>query len=361
MSAVSPILSAGWGHASAGRSRETGGQMHVVPLHQKHDVLYEGMEPQSQLYTRAQIAALTSIDASSLNYWSREGLLVPSEGGGGQGSHRRFDFVQVNIAAIFGELKRFGVNIGALRPLADLLQSAAVMGSGNELHPSNYLTAARLGTMLDRFHRGEQIMVPVHVGQNPPENLSGHALSNWYSVKKLATTERDIVNKCCWTSTEYNTADDILVVANRIGAGRETVARIYGDLVFGVLTPGYSGAYSWVLALDNDNTWRVAFGDEGKFFDSVHSEGPESFGSGLFIPVSGVFRRIWKLKPDELIRAEQQAQGIAKKLAAAGIVASVTPRGTTRDDGYDIDAPGVDIDEIEAAMKFTYARFAVKA
>jgi DNA-binding transcriptional MerR regulator len=82
------------------------------------------MDPRDHLYTRQQIAALTGVDDVSLNYWMREGILRATVGGGGKGQHRRFSFTEVNLAALFGELKKFGVSIGELRKLASRFHDA---------------------------------------------------------------------------------------------------------------------------------------------------------------------------------------------------------------------------------------------
>lgn len=82
------------------------------------DVLYAVMDPRAQLYSRQQIVTLTGVDDSTINYWTREGVLRATSGGGGKGQHRRFPFAEVNMAALLGELKKFGGTISELRKLA---------------------------------------------------------------------------------------------------------------------------------------------------------------------------------------------------------------------------------------------------
>lgn len=71
------------------------------------------------LFTRQQIGDLTGIDNSTLNYWMREGVLRPTEGGEGRGSHRQFQFTEINIAGILNEIRQFGVGLPALKGLAE--------------------------------------------------------------------------------------------------------------------------------------------------------------------------------------------------------------------------------------------------
>jgi DNA-binding transcriptional MerR regulator len=77
------------------------------------------MEPGNVTFTRSQLGDLVGLDETTLNYWARENLIRAAGGGGGKGQHRRFDFYEVNLAAILHELSKFGVALPALRGLAD--------------------------------------------------------------------------------------------------------------------------------------------------------------------------------------------------------------------------------------------------
>lgn len=334
-----------------GADRPIRQEKHDVPLHEKHVVLYGGMEPQSQLYTRAQIAALTSIDASTLNYWSRENLLVPAEGGGGKGSHRRFDYVQVNIAAIFGALRRFGLNIGALRTLADLLQEAARLGASIQLHPTSYSDAALLSSRLHLFRTGGEVLINEHaLGARPPENLRPREYSDWLGAKRPAVNEAEIVLHVLRAGNDHDSRERIAEAAEVVGPGRDTFARLYADLVMEIDAPGYSAGYSWLLAINEDGTWRVAFGDGAKFFDTIASQEPEDFGTGFFVPVSGIIRKVWGLKTYQEHRRDRQERYIAGKLTGAGIDGRVIVHD---DESFEIEAPGVTYEDLEAALHGT--------
>lgn len=76
------------------------------------------------LYSRQQVARLTGIDDSTLNYWMREGVLQAAEGGTGKGQHRRFPYHQINLALLLDQLRGFGVALPALKRLAARFHSA---------------------------------------------------------------------------------------------------------------------------------------------------------------------------------------------------------------------------------------------
>ena len=76
------------------------------------------------LYTRQQVANLTGLDDSTLNYWMREGVLRSAEGGGGKGQHRRFPYHQINLALLLDQLRGFGVSLPAIKRLADRFHDA---------------------------------------------------------------------------------------------------------------------------------------------------------------------------------------------------------------------------------------------
>lgn len=78
----------------------------------------------STLYTRQQIARATGIDDSTLNYWMRECVLRPAEGGSGKGQHRRFPYHQINLAVLLDQLRSFGVSLPAIKRLADRFNDA---------------------------------------------------------------------------------------------------------------------------------------------------------------------------------------------------------------------------------------------
>lgn len=201
-------------------------------------------------------------------------------------------------------------------------------------------------------------MIPKHHrSEERPTDLHGAAYTDWLLAKKPAATEEQIIDDILGIRDDYDPLQAIVAVAEKIGPGRETVAKIYGELVFGLLAPGYSDAYSWLLGFGPDESWRIEFGFEGgKFFETTGSPSAEDFGPGIFLPVSGIIRKVWGLKtPSEYMR-EREAEHLRKTLAKAGIVAVVTPN-ECHDEGFNIDAPGVEWELIEAALNKARFRF----
>lgn len=82
------------------------------------------MQPISASFSRQQIANLTGISPSTLNFWMREGVLRAESGGGGKGMHRRFRFTEVNIAAVLNVLRNFGMNLESLSQVSSLFHDA---------------------------------------------------------------------------------------------------------------------------------------------------------------------------------------------------------------------------------------------
>lgn len=311
------------------------------------------MQPDRSLYTRQQLGKLAGLDDTTLNYWSREGLLVPTEGGQGRGSHRRFDFVQVNIAAILGQMRRFKLSLTVMRSFAELLQKAAVLGSGRDLHPGNYVSAANLADRLDEFRNGGTINVHAHSHDEPrPEGLKRSEYLDWISARRPAVSEEEIVEELIGHKSDYDTVEAILAFAEATGPGHVLEAQIYAELVYDILAPGYSGAYSWLLGFGPDDSWRIEFGAEASFFASSDMGAAEQFGPGFFLPVSGIIRQLWRLKlPGEYMR-DQRAERLRDRLAEAGIVATVTV-GEGPEENFLVDAPGVEWAVVEAELEKT--------
>lgn len=308
------------------------------------------MDLAQALFTRQQVGELAKLDDTTLNYWSREGLIVPTEGGKGRGSHRRFDFIQVNIAAILGQLRRFGLNIGVMRSFAELLQSGAQIGTACKLHPFNYLIAAKLADRLHDFRNGKPIMISKDRYEEQPLGLSELALTGWLPEKCLATTETEVIEKALVARAEEDSPDAIIEFAERLGPGRRTEAQIYAELVFDVLAPGFSSDCSWLLGFGPNEMWRVEFGHDGaNFFGSSNNNLAEDFGPGIYLPISVIIRKVWGLKSSAQYRREREAERIRKKLAESGITAKVVP-DASRDERFIVDAPGIAPNQIEAIL-----------
>jgi hypothetical protein len=102
------------------------------------------MYPVNISFSRKQIAQVVGTTDDVLGYWMREGLLVPTSGGSGKGSHRSFDYRQVHTAAILHELRGLGVNIAGLKWFASTIQRGITLAdslnaSGRELLYASYI------------------------------------------------------------------------------------------------------------------------------------------------------------------------------------------------------------------------------
>lgn len=309
------------------------------------------MDPTASLYTRQQLGQLAGLDDTTLNYWSREGLLIPAEGGTGRGSHRRFDFVQVNKAAILGAMRRFGLNLTTLKSFADLMEEGVRLCGGNELHPGTFKYAASLATALHQFRHGETILIKArNRDEERPAGLKGDEYVKWLLAKRPAVTEAEVIEHKTGVGFDHDELDAVIAFAERLGPGKEVPCEIYQDLVADILAPGYSDIYSWLLGFDADGTWRIEFGSEGaKFFETLDASSPEDFGPGIFIPTSGIIRKIWGLKkPAEFMR-DREAERLQETLAAAGITATVTPNPDP-EQGFHVDAPGFDWAAVQVVL-----------
>lgn len=309
--------------------------------------------PVDQLYTRQQVANLVGVTDDVMAYWLKQGLLIPTSGGGGRGDHRRFDFVQVNIAAVFAQLREFGSNIGALRSLAVTLQAAAQLGASHHLHPSNYSTAAWLADRLHQFRIGEPVLIRAHgYDEKPPEGLSWRERSDWSIARRAAVSEQEVINDSLSAPDDYDTNDNIVAVAEGIGPGRVTEAKAYADLVYQVLRPGYTDTFSWLLSIRPDRPCRIEFGDDANFFGAMNSGSPEDFGTAIFLPISGIIRKLWGLKPYKEYLRERDEAYIKGKVSEAGVEPSL--RLVLEDDGaFRIEAPAEKLKAIAAALKGT--------
>jgi len=304
------------------------------------------------LYTRSELGKLASVDDATMNYWSREGLLIPSEGGAGRGSHRKFDFVQVNIAALLGQLRRFGLSISVMRSFAHLLQDAARIVDCGRLHPANYTDAAHLADKLHSFRAGEPVLVPARdASAERPSGMSRKAFTEWLLADRPAVDEHEVVEYLL-RSIDYDSKSAVLEAAEKLGPGRKVAAEIYSQLVLGVLAPGYSDAYSMLLGFDESGNCRIEFGFEGaKFFGRVSdsSTDAEDFGPGIFLPTSGIIRRVWGLKTPREHNKLREASYLERKLAERGIAAKVFANPEP-EQGFRIDAPDVEPDVLDAAL-----------
>lgn len=112
------------------------------------------------LFSRKQLGELAGLDTSTLIYWVREGLVRPSEGGGGKGQHRRFAYSEVNLAAILMDLLRAGAWAASMRGLADKFHEAMDWMVEQGVTRSTAELYGRLIAYRQEFLRHGQIEIP---------------------------------------------------------------------------------------------------------------------------------------------------------------------------------------------------------
>lgn len=224
-------------------------------------------------FSRQQMSTATGLADDVLAYWLKEGIIRPTAGGSGKGSHRKFDFVQVHIAAILREVRQFGVNIASLREVSEILQRGVEICAAHTFHRASFREAAYLAANLMAFERGEPVRIlDVEDGNFRPaaseeeivhDHSSHFDYDDWQMVSAFARTLH---------------GDDILAVT------------LYTDLIDpdNLVETGVGKAENWEEKLwslwrEADGRWRV---------NEPHAL-PRGVMSSVSIAVSLVIRRLW--------------------------------------------------------------------
>lgn len=92
------------------------------PIYKQDHQSYMDVMSNPKLFSRAEVSALSSVPDDALVFWIRNGLLKSEERG--QRQHHRFTMDEVKIAAILGEARSIGLNIGTLSEISDQLRHA---------------------------------------------------------------------------------------------------------------------------------------------------------------------------------------------------------------------------------------------
>jgi DNA-binding transcriptional MerR regulator len=71
-------------------------------------------------YTLSQLSERTGVKPRTLQFWASNGVIEAEKSTSrkGTGVHRRWPSLEVEIAAVLGELERYGVTVGTLHALA---------------------------------------------------------------------------------------------------------------------------------------------------------------------------------------------------------------------------------------------------
>lgn len=100
------------------------------------------MEP--KLYSRAELAAIAGVPEDAVVFWIRQGLLVSVDREARK--HRRFDAREIKMAALLGEARSLGMNVSALRAIAEKVRAALVP---YDLIPSEITKGKLAGEFID--------------------------------------------------------------------------------------------------------------------------------------------------------------------------------------------------------------------
>jgi DNA-binding transcriptional MerR regulator len=277
------------------------------------------------LYTRQEIAARTGLSDDVLSFWVKRRLLVHAEGGEGKGSHRRYAFAQVNIAALLAVFRdHFGANIRALSSLAARLQEAVNTFKNVTASPSDWWSAAYLATQLRDFRSGIPVMVDAHDVLSPAwDDLPREEKY----AKRPATSETDIIASARVLSDHDTHA---LLKLAEILAKREKPhqdAWIAGAMLGIILNPPRYSDTAWLLA-QTDDQWEILQAPDGTDF----GDRLEDFGPAVFVPIGRVLRKVWGMPhPVDLNRMgiAQEGQNILDDLQIEGVVRAA-PRNEER-------------------------------
>ncbi len=278
----------------------------------------------SLLFTRQQVAELIGASDDVLSFWIRNDLIAPTKGGAGKGSHRKFDLFQVNIAAVLVELRKFGVNIGTMRTLAQMLQVGTALGRSAECNFFAIYNALNLFDSLEYFRAGNE----VHVFLDPPPEERGRSRKTYR--ERVAMSEQDILDDT--RADQLNLRDhyeNIAALASRITPSTRLPLQLFFDL--NQLAYRYvwdNNASEW-----GDAEWLIVPMDGGKL-DIIVEGGQDGFlgknqrkiRSGLFLLPAEIFRGVWgeslqpvliyepPPSPEELARRDRARQIRADRL-----------------------------------------------
>lgn len=237
----------------------------------------------TELFTRWQISHLVGVSDGVLSFWIKNGLLVPLEGGAGRGSHRKFARIQVSFAAILERLQRFGLNIGALRSFASILQRGVELCGGTNLHPASLTTAAHLAERLAAFRGGE--VVEVRKSSGSPSRQDGVERGPAQSGEEIIA---DLPG-----NPGFDPEEEIASFAKTLVESDRQPIDLY-EVVYSATVGIDLGEVAWLLWQDEAG-WRVA--EQSSDYSGFSGEPPVD--TAIFLAVEKVVRRVWGFDLDE--------------------------------------------------------------
>jgi len=333
-------------------------------------------------FTRREIAQRVGVGEDVLAFWIKNGLLVASEGGAGKGSHRRFGRFQVNIAAVLAELRRFGVNVGALRSFGALLQRGTALGETAECNFWAIQNAVDLRQALDRFEAGQEVEIwprlPAAERPNPWEVPTDEVHAFYEKLSRPAASAEEVIEFLTGEGSDiHDLPENVKRFAERITAADILPLELFQDmngLAFRYLYDGHVmdfGCFDWLLVPEDGGGWEVFRSPENH---ELLGRASGRVRSGLFLAPGTVYRAVWgdSVQPiliqepplsqwqiDHRAWAEKgtwmrngkaEAHGLRLKLAQAGVRANVAPI-TDEPGQFQIAVAPEDWPKVEAALQ----------
>lgn len=232
--------------------------------------------PRSARFSKGDLSRLSGVPENVLTFWLRAGLLVPVEGGDGRGSHRRFDRMQVSLAAILREMHAFGANITTLNSFAEFLRPVMIYGETLKYDPGTIALAAYTERRLARFRAGYKFKIwrRSDKGAEPVDAVSEQEIAEDFTNNTLPIQE-------------------FMLLCKRVGQFDLEAFSIYADILEVIDTLDV-GLRSWLL-------WNV----DGKWASSTSTSTSEAFSvvppvnSAMYIGVSSILKMVWNIDYDE--------------------------------------------------------------
>ena len=239
---------------------------------------------------------MTSVTEGVLGFWIKNGLLVPSSGGQGKGSHRKFSPIQVSIAAILGQMQQFGLNIGSLSSFAQILQHGAAISAPHNLHPASLREAVWLRELLYKFSRGEKVTVSDRM---PDEN--GKITSKYRPAQSI----EEVALYCKSSSSEYDRFEFIAHFSSQITEDDFQAIEAYSEIL--TQMEADDGAdFSWLLWQDENLNWQIGSQtEEGEQFTN-----PPKSESAIFIALGKIIRRVWSIDSQKIAQHRHEQREI---------------------------------------------------
>jgi DNA-binding transcriptional MerR regulator len=247
--------------------------------------------PVDDLFSRKQVQQITGISDDVLGYWMRERLLVPKRGH--KGTHRRFEFVQLHIAAVLGAMHGLGANIGVLRAFASKMQRGVEIQSLIRLDHWQLYYAIDLARNLTIFESGTTVPI-----RNPARTAepSRRDLPN----RIFATSPDEIVAATAAAARLDCDFSGVAEAAKELNLYDASCLESYRELVF----PSYIAPdkndfeWVWVAWIDRRGSAQFRGGEAGN--TGLHTAPTAAF----WLTISRLIRRLWLPGQDNSEAAE---------------------------------------------------------